>query len=139
MKTIRIISSIALVAMAVISFGQIRETGSLLTMNNPQAVQYYSNPGRHQSQLEPWMYDLSSWDVRQVSGGGHGRISGSQPAILIEDEVAIETEPALETWMEAPFLQSILEGEISLESWMTAPFDVDPEIGIEPWMSATWM
>ena len=51
---------------------------------------------------------------------------------------SIEVIVALEPWMSLPF-EANFESELVLEYWMTIPFESSEDIGIEQWMAAAWI
>lgn len=144
MKTARLIGSIALVALATVSYGQRLSIKEGVFGKQQREVKFVTADYRSNeaSRIEGWMHDLRSW-----SGNRNTRNSPDAPIvckIMVTDrvEVICEEEMVLESWMEVPFESIMAEEVLSLESWMTAPFEspaLEEELVLESWMTTPFM
>ncbi|MCK4747147.1 MAG: hypothetical protein KAT15_08935 [Bacteroidales bacterium] len=123
MKTTKIIISITLVALTVISFGQMSSVKErLFSKHNADVVYYTADYQAENSRIENWMFDLRSWASNKIT-----REANEAPALyrtinVDQADVVFEEELALESWMTAPFERGIVEEALTIESWMTTPW-----------------
>ena len=160
MKTTKnLILSIALVALATTSFGQLPSIKDRLFKKQKNQVEYitaeYSNEN---SRVENWMHDLRSWSSDKASKDAYVApvVTSSfiieNVEVVYEEELGLEiwmtnsfecsgTEDALflEAWMEAPFANNQIDESLNIENWMIIPFEVTESIEMESWMTATWI
>ena len=50
-----------------------------------------------------------------------------------------EADMNLELWMISPFFCNVSEADLPVESWMTAPFEAAESIEVESWMTSAWL
>jgi len=168
MKTTKLTISILLVAIATTGYGQILgfENQALLEgiknrlfPNRNQDVEYITvnymdEPGR----IENWMSDLNSWAIDLVSKEAYEAPAISRTITVDRVEVVFESDPVVESWMNAPFesavredvavegwmaapFEAALEEDVAVEDWMTAPFEaglVEEDVAVEEWMTSAW-
>lgn len=139
MKTFRIFVTAVLLAIAGNSSGQFTLNERYLAVHSVRAAGESTPQSTEKSQVEPWMFDLRTWENAMTAPDDPQSHARSQSGRAEESEVVHETEPMVETWMTAPFSLPMQEKEISLESWMTVPFESGNEIELESWMTTAWI
>ena len=113
MKTSKLFLSIALVALATISFGMNSEHNNLDFENEVVMESWMSSP-----------------------------FESAEADLIVEDWMTVpftsdESELVLEDWMTTPF-NNIVEEELMVENWMVSPFGLGAEqeaLTLESWMS----
>ena len=160
MKATKIILSIALVALATTSFGQLSSIKEKLFNKQSNEVKYITADYKSNSngRIESWMHDLRSWSSDRASKDTYvapvviHTINIESADVVFEEELFLESwmttpfkssvaeeELNVESWMTTPFNTNIAEDRLKVESWMTIPFETDEFIEIESWMSASWI
>lgn len=141
MKITKFYLSIALVALATTSFGQLSSIKERLFNKQNNNVEYISaeyNRGE-ESKIESWMFDLRSWSTNRASRDTYVAPVVTYCINLEYADVVFEDEINLEVWMSTPFETSLVEENQSLETWMTAPFESAEFIEKEDWMATVWL
>ena len=151
MKSIKIIFSIALIALATSSFGQGSYDGK---ESRTEIVQVNYTPGNHTiaNKIHNFLDKFSkSEKVQTQKPVVCMSFTMDQPEIIYEDPYKTENwmttpfgisvgeaEPKLEAWMSDPFYSRLAESDLPMETWMSTPFETAESIEIENWMTAVW-
>lgn len=141
MKATKIILSIALVALATTSFGQLSSIKEKLFNKQSNEVKYITADYKSNAngRIESWMHDLRSWSSDRASGDTYVAPVVIHTINIECADVVFEEELFLESWMAAPFENNLMDEALSLEAWMTTPFEAAEEIEMEHWMATIWI
>ncbi|MEN8226529.1 MAG: hypothetical protein ABFS38_00135 [Bacteroidota bacterium] len=166
MKTTKLILSIALVALATTSFGQLSSNKERSFNKQNHKVKYLTTDycSKESSRIESWMHDLRSWSNNRAYRNTYiapvvtRTIRIEQADVLYEEDLGLENwmttpfeccvndesgfaeeELSMEIWMITPFESSNFEEELILESWMTTPFLGTEAMEVEEWMTTVWI
>jgi hypothetical protein len=132
MKTIKLIFSIALLALATSSFSQ-RAFSSKEIKGEFVQVSYSSENSGFSYKLSDYLGKFKRSET----------LAYHEPMVYMSyssgmADIVYEEPYSIESWMASPFESSLYEAELSLESWMTSPFDyyvAEAKLKVEQWMT----
>jgi hypothetical protein len=139
MKTIKIITSIILVALVTSAFGQPGSLKERLFPNKAAQVQFHTveyNAGM--SRIEGWVSGINNRMSHRNLENIYETPVVYRSIYARQAEVIFENEIGMEHWMAVPFENSLAEEQVTFENWMADPFEAAPveeEVQIESWMS----
>lgn len=152
MKTLKLIFSIALLALAITASSQ-RSISAKEDQAEFVNVSYTIENSRIANKIGAF---LDKFSRPEKAASMEPVVSMSftmdQPDVVYEEAYTTESwmtapfkcfiseaDMNLESWMTSPFNCNVSELDLSIESWMTAPFEAAESIEVESWMTSAWL
>lgn len=139
MKTINIICSIALVAMATSVSAQQQSFKERLLPEESERIPVMTADYRsQQGRVETFIDRVQKWLMPAENRGYYEAPEETMSFFFENAEVIYETESCVEAWMIVPFEGELSEEIVNLEGWMTLPFhhtDLESGPALEAWMT----
>jgi len=152
MKTLNIIFSIALFALATTASSQ-RSISAKEDQSKFTNVRYTIEKSKIANKIEAFLDKFSRPEkAPSLEPVVSMSFTMDQPDVVFEESYTTESwmttpfkcfiseaDMDLESWMTSPFNRNVSEADLPIESWMTAPFEAAESIKVESWMTSAWL